>query len=168
MVALTGEPMRGLLVRCRGIGWVGLVCLAFLVLLCAEPAVAAMKIASATIPLPADDKPVLLAGLEYPGEGFVWNVALTSVGLQRDPNEGADPARPVWTFVATSSRPMVQKVIIEIHLLDGSGKKIKSMKKFVIIKSNTKRQEVPVKMKIKRADWERAERVRIKTTFTVL
>jgi len=127
-----------------------------------------MKITAATILIPEDDKPVLIAGLEYPGAGFDWNVALTSVGLQRDPNEGADPVRPVWTFVATSTRPMVQKVILEIHLLDGSGKKIKSTKQFVIVKSNTKRQEILVKMKIKRADWERAEKVRIKTTFTVL
>jgi len=154
--------------RCRGISWAGLACLAFLVLLCVEPAVAAMKITAATILIPEDDKPVLIAGLEYPGAGFDWNVALTSVGLQRDPNEGADPVRPVWTFVATSTRPMVQKVILEIHLLDGSGKKIKSTKQFVIVKSNTKRQEILVKMKIKRADWERAEKVRIKTTFTVL
>jgi hypothetical protein len=136
-----------------------------LFLLCAQPSTAAMKIASATIPLPADDKPTLLAGLEYAGE---WTVALTSVRLERDPNESADPVRPVWTFVATSTRPMVQKVIIEIHLLDGSGKKIKSVKQFVIVKSSTERQEIPVKMKIKRADWERAEKVRIKTTFTVL
>ena len=152
--------------RCRGVVSAGLACLVGLFLLSAEPAVAAMKIATATILIPEGDKPVLLAGLEYPGAG--WNVALTSVRLQRDPKEGADPVRPVWTFGATSTRPMVQKVIIEIHLLDGSGKKIKSMKKFVIIKSNTQRQEIPVKMKIKRGDWERAEKVRIKTTFTVL
>ena len=153
------------MVRCRGIGWVGLVCLAFLALLCAEPAVAAMKITAATILIPEGDKPTLLAGLEY---GVDWKVSLTSVRLERDPNEGADPVSLVWMIVATSTRPMVQKVIIEIHLLDGSGKKIKSAKQFVIVKSNTERQEVPVKMKIKRADWERAEKVRIKTTFTVL
>jgi hypothetical protein len=165
MVALTGQPMMGVLMRYRGKSWAGLACLAFLVLLCAEPAVAAMKITAATIQIPEGDKPTLLAGLEY---GFDWKVALTSVRLERDPNEGADPVRPVWTFVATSTRPMVQKVILEIHLLDSSGKKIKSMKKFVIVKSNTERQEIPVKMKIKRADWERTEKVRIKTTFTVL
>ena len=152
----------------RGTGWVGPVFLMMLLLLCAQPSTAAMKIAAATILIPEDDKPVLIAGLEYPGAGFDWNVALTSVGLQRDPNEGADPVRPVWVFVATSTRPMVQKVILEIHLLDGSGKKIKSTKQFVIVKSSTKRQEILVKMKIKRADWERAEKIRIKTTFTVL
>jgi len=152
----------------RGTRWVGPAFLMMLLLLCAQPSTAAMKIAAATILIPEDDKPVLLAGLEYPGAGFDWNVALTSVGLQRDPNEGADPVRPVWTFVATSTRPMVQKVILEIHLLDGSGKKIKSTKQFVIVKSNTERQEILVKMKIKRADWQRAEKVRIKTTFTVL
>jgi len=152
----------------RGTRWVGPAFLMMLFLLCAQPSTAAMKIAAATILIPEDDKPVLLAGLEYPGAGFDWNVALTSVGLQRDPNEGADPVRPVWTFVATSTRPMVQKVILEIHLLDGSGKKIKSTKQFVIVKSNTERQEILVKMKIKRADWERAEKIRIKTTFTVL
>ena len=151
--------------RYRGVVSAGLACLVVAFLLCAEPAGAAMKIATATILVPEDDKPILLAGLEY---GAEWNVALTSVRLQLDPKEGADPVRPVWTFGATSTRPMVQKVIIEIHLLDGSGKKIKSMKKFVIIKSNTERQEIAVKMKIRRADWERVEKVRIKTTFTVL
>jgi hypothetical protein len=136
-----------------------------LFLLYAQPVMGAMKIVSATIPFPADDKPILLAGLEYPGE---WTVAFTSVRLDRDPKEGADPVRPLWTFVATSTRPMVQKVIIEIHLLEGSGKKIKSVKQFAIVKSGTDRQEIPIKMKVKRADWEQAEKVRIKITFTVL
>jgi len=137
-----------------------------LFLLSAQPAMAAMKIASATMLIPESDKPILLAGLEYGDKK--WNVALVSVRLERDPNEGADPVRPVWTFLATSTRPMIQKIIIEIDLLDGSGKEIKSMKKFVIVKSSVDRQEIPIKMKVKRADWERAEKVRIKTTFTVL
>jgi hypothetical protein len=71
-------------------------------------------------------------------------------------------------MIGTSTRPMVQKVIIEIHLLDGSGKKVKSVKQYVVIKANAKRQEIPIKMKVKRADWVRVERLRIKTTFTVL
>jgi hypothetical protein len=150
----------------RGMRWVGPAVFATLLLLCAQPVMAAMKIASATLPLPEGDKPILLAGLEYGDK--VWNVAFVSIRLERDPNEGADPVRPVWTFSATSTRPMVQKVIIEIDLLDGSGKEIKSMKKFVIVKSSTDLQEIPIKMKVKRADWERAEKVRIKTTFTVL
>jgi hypothetical protein len=149
-----------------GMRWVGPAVFATLLLLCAQPVMAAMKIASATLLIPEGDKPILLAGLEYPGK--VWNVAFVSIRLERDPNEGVDPVRPVWTFSATSTRPMVQKVIIEIDLLDGSGKEIKSMKKFVIVKSSTDLQEIPIKMKVKRADWERAEKVRIKTTFTVL
>lgn len=149
-----------------GMRWVGPAVFAMLLLLCAQPVMAAMKIASATLPLPEGDKPILLAGLEYGDK--VWNVAFVSIRLERDPNEGADPVRPVWTFSATSTRPMIQKVIIEIDLLDGSGKEIKSMKKFVIVKSSTDLQEIPIKMKVKRADWERAEKVRIKTTFTVL
>ena len=151
--------------RFRSNASAGLACLTFLFLLCAGPAAAAMKITATTMPLPEDEKPVLLAGLGYGGE---WTVAFTSLRLDRDPNEGADPVRPVWTLEATSSRPMVQKVIIEIHLLDGSGKKVKSVKQFVVVKANTAVQEIPIKMKVKRADWERAERVRIKTTFAVL
>ena len=46
-------------------------------LMCAVAAVAAMQMASTTIGLPEDDKPVLLAGLEYPGAG--WTVALAAV-----------------------------------------------------------------------------------------
>jgi len=150
----------------RDMRWVGPAILLMLFLLSAQPAMAAMKIASATMLIPESDKPILLAGLEYGDKK--WNVALVSVRLERDPNEGADPVRPVWTFLATSTRPMIQKIIIEIDLLDGSGKEIKSMKKFVIVKSSVDRQEIPIKMKVKRADWERAEKVRIKTTFTVL
>jgi hypothetical protein len=71
-------------------------------------------------------------------------------------------------MIGTSTRPMVQKVIIEIHLLDGSGKKVKSVKQYVVVKANAKSQEIPIKMKVKRADWVRVERLRIKTTFTVL
>jgi hypothetical protein len=150
----------------RDMRWVAPAILLMLLMLCAQPAMAAMKIATATLLIPESDKPILLAGLEYGDK--VWNVAFVSVRLERDPNEGADPVRPVWTFVAMSTRPMIQKVIIEIDLLDGSGKEIKSMKKFVIVKSSTDRQEIPIKMKVKRADWERAQKVRIKTTFTVL
>jgi len=124
-----------------------------------------MKIASTTIPIPEGDKPTLLAGLEYPGE---WTVAITSVQLVGDTEESADPVKPVWKMIGTSTRPMVQKVIIEIHLLDGSGKKLKSVKQYVVIKANAKSQEIPIKMKVKRVDWERVERLRIKTTFTVL
>jgi hypothetical protein len=145
--------------------WAGFASLVLLVFLCAQPALAAMKIASTTIPIPEGDKPTLLAGLEYPGE---WTVAITSVQLVRDPEESADPVKPVWKMIGTSTRPMVQKVIIEIHLLDGSGKKVKSVKQYVVIKANAKRQEIPIKMKVKRADWVRVERLRIKTTFTVL
>lgn len=134
-------------------------------LMCAVAATAAMQMASTTIGVPEDDKPVLLAGLEYPGAG--WTVALTAVQLDAGP-ETADPAEVVWTMIGSSSRPMVQKVIIELHVLDGTGKKVKSAKKFVVVKSNADHQEFPIKMKIKRQDWERAERVQIKTTFTVL
>jgi len=134
-------------------------------LMCAVAATAAMQMASTTIGVPEDDKPVLLAGLEYPGAG--WTVALTAVQLDAGP-ETADPAQVVWTMIGSSSRPMVQKVIIELHVLDGAGKKLKSTKKFVVVKSSTDHQEFPIKMKIKRADWERAERVQIRTTFTVL
>ena len=63
---------------------------------------------------------------------------------------------------------MVQKVIIEIHLLDGSDKKLKSVKNFVVVKANVERQEFPIKMKIKDEDWQRAEKAHSKVTFTVL
>ena len=135
-------------------------------LLCAVAAAAAMQMASTTIGVPMDDKPVLLAGLEYPGAG--WTVALTAVQLEVEPDQAADPVRVVWTMTGSSSRPMVQKVIIELHVLDSAGKKLKSVKKFVVVKSSTDHQEFPIKMKIKRADWERADKVQIKTTFTVL
>ncbi len=149
----------------RGTRWAGVASLTLLLLLCTHPSLAAMKIASTTIPIPEDDKPTYLGGLEYPGE---WTVALTSIRLERDPKEGADPVNLMWQMVGTSTRPMVQKVIIELHLLDGSGKKLKSVKKFVVIKANSTGQDIPIKMKVKRVDWERAEQVRIRTTFTVL
>jgi hypothetical protein len=133
---------------------------------CAVAAIAAMKIATTTIDVPEADKPVLLAGLEYPGAG--WTVELTSLRLTLDPDKGADPAQLVWTVIGNSSRPMVQKVIIELHLQDEDGKKLKSVKNFVVVKSNADNQEFPIKMKIKRKDWERADTVQIKTTFTVL
>ena len=133
---------------------------------CAVAAMAAMQIASTTIGLPEDDKPVLLAGLEYPGAG--WTIEFTSLRVEVQSEDGVDPAKILWTMNANSSRPMVQKVIVELHVEDGSGKKLKSVKKFVVVKSNAEKQEFPIKMKIKRADWERAHSVKIKTTFTVL
>ena len=126
---------------------------------------AAMKVVSTTIMLPEDNKPVLLAGLEY---GVEWTVGIHSVRLERDQDQHADPLRQLWTFVASSTRPMIQKVIIEIHLLDSKGKKIKAVKNFAVVKANSTNQEVPINMKGKKADWDRAEKVLIKVTFTVL
>ncbi len=88
--------------------------------------------------------------------------------LEVKPDQAADPVPVVWTMIGSSSSPMVQKVIIELHVLDRAGKKLKSTKKFVVVKSSTDHQEFPINMKIKRADWERADEVQIKTTFTVL
>lgn len=130
-----------------------------------QSALAAMKIVATTIMLPENDKPVLLAGLEY---GAEWKVALDSVRLERDQDQNADPQRQLWTFVASSTRPMIQKVIVEIHLLDSKNKKIKAVKQFVVVKANTEHQELPIKMKVKNADWDRTEKVLIKATFTVL
>lgn len=124
-----------------------------------------MKIVATTIMLPENDKPVLLAGLEY---GAEWNVGFHSVRLERDQDQHADPLRQLWTFVASSTRPMIQKVIIEIHLLDSKNKKIKAVKQFVVIKANTEDQELAITMKVKKADWDRTEKVSIKATFTVL
>jgi hypothetical protein len=135
-------------------------------LLSAVAATAAMQIGSTTIAVPTDDAPVLLTGLAYPGAG--WTVEFTSVQVKLASDEGVDQAMVVWTMVASSSRPMVQKVIVEIQLKDGAGKNLKSIKNFVVVKSNTERQEFPFKMKIKRADWDRAHSVKIRTTFTVL
>jgi hypothetical protein len=130
-----------------------------------QSAVAAMKIVATTIMLPENDKPVLLAGLEY---GTEWTVGIHSVRLERDQDQQADLLRQLWTFVASSTRPMIQKVIIEIHLLDSKGKKIKAVKNFAVVKANSTNQEVPIKMKVKKADWDRAEKVLIKVTYTVL
>jgi len=135
-------------------------------LLCAVVASAAMQIGSTTIAVPEDDEPVLLAGLSYPGAG--WTVEFTSVRVHIDSDKDVDPAIVMWTMSAASSRPMVQKVIIEIFVENSAGKKLKSVKKFVVVKSNSEQQEFPIKMKIKKADWEQAHKVRIKTTFTVL
>jgi hypothetical protein len=142
------------------------VAFAAILILSAVVATAAMQIKSITIPVPTDDDPVLLTGLDYPGAG--WTIEFTSVRVAPDSDEGADPLKLVWTMVASSSRPMVQKVIVEIQLEDKAGKKLKAIKNFVIVKSNAERQEFPFKMKIKQADWERAHTLHIKTTFTVL
>lgn len=130
-----------------------------------QSALAAMKIVSTTIILPENDKPVLLAGLEY---GTEWVVGFHSVRLEIDQDQDADPLRQLWTLGVSSTRPMIQKVIIEIHLLDSKGKKIKAVKNFAVIKANSTNQEVPIKMKVKKADWDRAEKVLIKVTYTVL
>jgi len=136
------------------------------VLSTAAIAMAAMQITSTTVAIPTDEKPVLLTGLEYPGAG--WTIEFTSLRVEVQSEEGVDPVKIVWTLSADSSRPMVQKVIIELHVEDASGRKLKSIKKFVVVKSNAEKQEFPIKMKIKKADWEHAQSVKIKTTFTVL
>jgi hypothetical protein len=142
------------------------VSVAALFLFCAAAAMAAMQIKTTIIAVPEDEKPVLLAGLDYPGAG--WTIEFTSIRLDVDSDPTADPAKIVWTMTANSSRPMVQKVIIELFVEDDAGKKLKSLKKFVVVKSNAEQQEFPIKMKIKKADLERARKVKIKTTFTVL
>ena len=69
----------------------------------------------------------------------------------------------VWTIFATSTRPMVQKVMIEIEVLDGDSKSLVKVKKYVVVKSMADRQELPIKMKI-----GKAELVRNKASFMVL
>ena len=143
----------------------GLVLLSLaLVMLIAAPTVdAAMKITSATIPMPTDDKAIKLASLWY---GVEWKTEITSIRLERD-TEGGDPLRPIWVVTGSSSRPQIQKVILQITLLDEAGKPVGSVKKFLILKVGSVNEEYKVKMKVKAAAWERATQVTIRATFTV-
>lgn len=136
-----------------------------IIVFAAGSAVAAMKIAAATFDIPEDDKPVYVSGLAYPGK---WTVEFPMVRLDRDPEPGGDRLVHVWTMFATSTRPMVQKVMIEIEVLDGEGKSLEKVKKYVVVKSMADGQEFPIKMKIEKADWKTAELVRIKVSFMVL
>lgn len=129
------------------------------------PVEGAMKITSATIPLPTDEKPTRLASLWY---GLEWKAEITSIRLDLKPEKGADPVRPVWVVTGSSSRPQVQKVIVQINLLDSNGKSVGSVKKYLFLKAITENQEFPIKMKAKAAAWEKTVQVKITATFTVL
>lgn len=124
----------------------------------------AMKITSATIPMPTDDKITMLAGLEY---GVGWKAEITSIRLDPKTVGEGDPMRPVWVVTGSSSRPQLQKVNLQITLLDSDGNPVGTVKKFLILKVASVNVEYPIKMKIKAAAWEQATQVRIRATFMV-
>jgi len=134
-------------------------------LVVAAPVQGAMKITSATIPLPTDEKATRLASLWY---GLEWKVEINSIRLDLESIQGGDPLRPVWVVTGSSSRPQVQKIIVQINLLDSNGKSVGTVKKYIFLKAITENQEFPIKMKVKAAAWEKTEQVKITATFTVL
>jgi len=124
----------------------------------------AMKITSATIPLPTDEKTTMLAGLEY---GVGWKAEITSIRLDQKTVGEGDPMRPVWVVTGSSSRPQMQKVNLQITLLNSEGKPVGTVKKFLILKVASVNVEYQIKMKVKAAAWEQATQVRIRVTFMV-
>ena len=74
--------------------------------------------------------------------GAEWMVALTTIRLEKLPDEPDEPVRAVWILISESSRPMVQKVVVEIRLLDATEHEIESLKKFIILKAAAFDQQI--------------------------
>jgi len=128
-----------------------------------SPATGTMKMTGASFPLPTNSEPVRLSTLSYGGIGGF--VEVTSVQLQLVSKGGEDPVRAVWAFTASNGKPQLRRVRVSVYLLDTAKKRIACAKKTKLLKSNKADQEFVVKMKVKKATWDRAERVFVRVDF---
>jgi hypothetical protein len=66
-----------------------------------------------------------------------------------------------------NSRPRPTRAQLSVILLDGEGKAISTAKKALMVKPGGEPQEYEIEMKVKRADWEQAKRVKLQANFFI-
>lgn len=124
-----------------------------------------MWMRATTFPVPKDDKPLTLTGLDYNGRGGV--VEVTSVRLQIVSKKGADPVLALWTLVGRNATPKPRKVKVTVFLLNAAKKRIAVARRIGFIKPVEEHHVFDLKMKVKGKKWAQAHRVYVQVDFMV-
>jgi len=112
-----------------------------------------------TISVPEGSDPIPLTRLVYKSRRF--EAAVTSVQLQRESSEGADPLIAKWLFTGSNNDGQVHRLEMQIRLLDEEGKQIAWFVAKHPLAAGARDQAFSVPMKVKAEVWSRAKRVRI-------
>lgn len=127
-----------------------------------------MKVAVCYLsPFPSEGEEVPLKGLVYEAE----RRRVTSVRLEVESEEGADPVRTEWTFTGSNSTPQKQRVNLTCTLLDENDKSIAVGRKTIFLRPGADEQKDTLKMKVRLNVWETAKKVnkvKIQADFATL
>lgn len=124
----------------------------------------AMKVAAQSIPMPTDDEPQPLTEVRY---GATWTVEFDSIKLDVESEAGAEKVEAVWTVTGVNSRPRPTRAQLTVILLSADGKTVASARKSLMVKPGGEPHEYVLEMKVKREDWEGAERVKLQANFFI-
>jgi hypothetical protein len=112
-----------------------------------------------TIAVPGENETVPLERLVYKSRRF--EAAVTSVRLQTESDEGADPRSAKWVFTGRNNDGQVHRLEMQIRLLDDGGKQIAWFMAKHPLAAGATEQTFSVPMKVKAEDWSRVRKVRI-------
>jgi hypothetical protein len=121
---------------------------------------ATMKRARATIDLPKDTEPRTLVGLVYETKG--WETRVGTIQLTEVPEAGSKQV--TWLLTAQSGRTQMQRVHIDLYLLDPAEERLAGAKKSFLLRSGEPVDQ-RIDMKIPAGAWEKATRIRIEVEF---
>jgi len=119
---------------------------------------------AAEVPRPADTEPRQLPGLVY--KTVAWASQVEAIRLKELPAAGARDV--TWILVTRSSQPRLQRVDVELFLLDDQEKRLASAHQTLVMVSSPDPVEQKVKMKLPEGSWDRARAVRIEVRFKAM
>lgn len=112
-----------------------------------------------TIPIPGENETIPLQRLVYKSRRF--EAAVTSVRIQHDSGQDADPLIARWIFTGSNNDGQVHRLEMQIRLLDENGKQVAWFVAKHPLAAGAKDQTFSVPMKVKADDWRRTRKVRI-------
>lgn len=134
---------------------------AFVFLAAALPAASTMKMVVAELPLPADDKPVLLSGLSY--DTMAWHGRVEAIRLKAVPAEGAK--KVTWLVRASNSRGSRMRIDVDLHLLGADAKRLASGRKTLLLGAATSGVEYGIDVVLGADLWNAARSLRVEVRF---
>jgi hypothetical protein len=123
-----------------------------------------MKFVVAAVALPTDTEPKELSGLVYGTR--VWTSGIRSIRLKELPEEGAKEV--TWVLVSSSTQSRMQRVDVDVILLDEQGARLESAHQTVVMTPQSERAEQKIKMKLAEGSWAKAKSVRVEVRFKVM
>jgi hypothetical protein len=112
-----------------------------------------------TISIPEENETVHLERLIYKSRRF--EAAVTSVRLELQSGQEADPLAARWVFTGSNNDGQVHRLEMQIRLLDEAGKQVSWFVAKHPLAAGARDQSFSVPMKVKSDDWKRARKVRI-------